>query len=267
MKLKGELKKELDQNDHRVLRQQRRTFRKDLVSTLNLVCYLELIILYYADNSLMLLLIRSFVQFIIGHPPPDIDEWRGLTQRRTLSTPYKKNLAQKVLTMATVTTVMSLLLHVTWLGHSDLLATAHDEVAANDRAYQYGHFLVTFVGERRFSSRTAKSIYLCGIDLLIVCLQIVSFGINYGVRLDLSKGVEETSDDEAVSEYDGYQGNLLVYRFKPFQVLRQSYEYSSEEMQDATEDQASVSNTSSASSASSTLPPFGFPGMPGGLNV
>ncbi|VEU21886.1 DEKNAAC102821 [Brettanomyces naardenensis] len=266
MKLRsGEVKKELELNNTRTLKQRKVEFDHNLVSGLDLVCYLDLIVLYYADNSILMLLLRSFVQFILGHTPSSLNtmnrDFGGGTVGgfRNISIPNRKLLAQKVLGISTFTGVLSILIHIFILSGSDLVDSSTG-IIVEDGQYQHGHYMVDFVGERRFTNWFGKCCYLVGIDLVVIGLQVIIFCINYSIKMELSDAIEEVDeeeqDNELRKEYDGYQGDVLVYKFQPLKVLDTVRLYTKDETMD---------DTSSTNDGENGEPGYGIPDMPGGF--
>ncbi|QPG74074.1 hypothetical protein FOA43_001395 [Brettanomyces nanus] len=208
---------------------------------------------------------RSFVQFVLGHTPNSMTHDLSSSAQiiDNLSIPNRKVLSQKVLRVAAFAALVSVLSHIFLLGGSNL--QMGDSFFEN-KDYQYGHILMAFVGERKFRSWFTSCCYLVSLDLMVTAFQVIVFCVNYSIKFELSEisiteeagPVEDgVTCENGRKEYDGYQGDVLVYKFEPLKVLDTVRKYTKEEMIDV-----GAQNVETATNTD-----FGLPEMPGGFTM
>ncbi len=237
MKIKTEsIGKALGNNRQKILKEKKTEEQEEFMSSINIICQMVLVVLYYADNSLLLLLLRSFVQFMISRPPSTLESIRGASSDwSNMSTPNKKLLSQKLLSLIMFSTLVVFMLHILVYCWQDLCRGEPSDVLDDDYRYQHGYILLAFVGERRFTSAFAKALYLISLDFLVFAVQCIMFCINYSINMGLSEGIEaadheqEAGNEDRSPEYDGLQGNLLIYSFSPISILSKVIKYTKEE--------------------------------------
>ncbi len=246
MKIKTEnIRDALGKNREKTLKDKRKEESLEFVGSVNMICQVVLVVLYYADNSLLLLLLRSFVQFMISRPPNTLESIQGMSSDwSNMSTANKKLLSQKLLSLIMFTSVSVMTLHTLVYCWQGLCQGEPGDILDDDYRYQHGYILMAFVGERRFTSVFAKALYLILLDLVVVILQCVMFCINYSINLGLSEGIEKaesnsnttstegSNNNDRSPEYDGLQGNLLIYSFSPLKILSKVIKYTKDETTD-----------------------------------
>ncbi|KAG7851162.1 hypothetical protein KL941_000831 [Ogataea angusta] len=180
MKIRAELERQLSMNDERVLKARKIEHRKNLTARLDVSCYLVLIILYLADENLILLLLRGFQQFMLGHPPNSIEASAVLTPA------VQRILAQKVLSLGLAFNVLGLVVHIAFSARGGL-----------GQGISYGAYIINIMGENRFEGWFHKLLYLLLWDFVLVALQFSLYSMNF-VKQDL----DNAEDSDVVASID-----------------------------------------------------------------
>lgn len=230
MKLKtNEIKKQLEVNSKQSLKEQKIESSKRFLSMLDMLCYTDLITLYYTDNSVLLLMMRCFTQFILARPPPS-----KYFRSSPSSDPYtemslanRKLVSQKIFSLLVFTALVSIISHCLFLSGSGLSVDPGSGYVDDDARYQYGHLILTLVGERRFDRWFYKCIYMLILDMVLLGMDTVMFCINYSIKLKLSDDID--GEEPVNKEYDGLQGNVLLYRFNLVELLNKVRNYTKDE--------------------------------------
>ncbi|GMG26792.1 unnamed protein product [Ambrosiozyma monospora] len=249
------LQKDFEVNNKQLLKQRRSNFSKTLVSHLEKIGGMLLVILFITDESFLLLLLRAFLQFMISNDPTKIP---GASQIMTDS--GRRVVALKMLEMMCWMTAAAMILHTIWLsgyGLMDLSAASEGrnsmEVFLNGKInYSYGAFAINFIGEGLYQNWFRKWIFSITADIVLFAVHFLLYSVNYLIKSKLLEDVpnkktndSNTSSDsnnrfnhqltgelsegeeemEMVKEYDGYQGNILLYEIDPVEIFKMVFKF------------------------------------------
>ncbi|ODV86772.1 hypothetical protein CANARDRAFT_21764 [[Candida] arabinofermentans NRRL YB-2248] len=213
-----EITKELEIHNNRTLKRRKQEFKESLNFRLDSTCYLFIMLLLLTDNSFLLFLMRLFHQFTISHPPnaSNSDDGQGS------SSSFKKVIANKVM-------------GISFVFNLAFLATCFYNASNSEfgTGYWYGGLSLNLTGEKQFSSWLGKLGYLLMLQLILISLQLLEFATAFVLSQNLLEDqiegdVTTPYDDtlkpvesiEPIKEYDGYQGDILLYRIDVLQFFK-----------------------------------------------
>ncbi|KAH3664014.1 hypothetical protein OGAPHI_004728 [Ogataea philodendri] len=180
MKIRSELERQLSMGNEHTNKAQRLEYKKSLAARLDVGCYLVLILLYLADENILVLLFRGFQQFMLGHPPSSMEVGGMLT----LS--IQRVLAQKVLLLGIGFNMVAIAVHVVFSARDGL----GDSVS-------YGAYILNIIGELQFRSWPRKLAYLLMWDAVLCLMQFALYSLNF-----VKEGQCDADDDETVASID-----------------------------------------------------------------
>ena len=98
-------------------------------------------------------------------------------------------------------------------------------------AYSTGSMVLSLIGEIKFRSKLSKLISLLIIDFIIISLQLIEILLNYGVGFGLIDRIHQddtfvgdiNADYNENPQYDGYQGNTLIYNIKVHEAIHEIF--------------------------------------------